>query len=101
MLGQNPIVSSLISLVVVAVLSALVLGLCKPKIVHKSKASKELACDKLAAWSILFGVIVALIVLAIGMSRKQPLGMGYGMGKWGHRPVYAPRRRSSPTYSSY
>lgn len=80
-LGKNPILSSVVALVVVFVIVLVVLMLTKPKFVCKDDtAKKQVAWDKLIAYSALIGVVVAILVLLIGevMPSQKRTGSMYG-----------------------
>ena len=70
---MDPIVSSLISIVVVFILVGLILWVAKPKFVVKmDKDNKKVVLmDKLLAYSSLVAIIVGLIV-AVGMNMMKP-----------------------------
>lgn len=80
-LTKNPILCSVLTLVVVFVIVLVVLMLVKPKFVCKDDSSKKMvAWDKLIAYSALVAVIVAILTLLLGevMTSKSGPSPRYG-----------------------
>lgn len=93
----DPVVISLIALAIGVTISALVLGLVKPKFVtdKKNTQTKKLAIDRLVAFSVIFGVILALIVFAVAMlTQKRGMGMSRGSLRSPMRGSMSPMRGS-------
>ena len=80
--GKNPVLTSIIVLVIVMVITAVVLYYVKPKMILKEDShKKEVAYDKLAAYSALTGVVVAILCLLLCEVMKG----GKGSSSFGKR----------------
>jgi hypothetical protein len=83
--SKNPVMMSIITLVVVMVITMVVIYFLKPKFALKEDSmKKEIAWDKLVAYSSLVGVIVAILCLLICEMKK-----GKGMSSFGKRSRFS------------
>lgn len=67
---ETPMKASLSAIVIVFVLSVILLAVAKPKMVLKDDKEDELDKGKIAAYSVLFALIVGLVVFGVKKSRK-------------------------------
>lgn len=83
---KNPVLTSIIVLVVVMVITMVVLYFVKPKFVTKEDSlKKEVALDKLLAYSALVGVVLAILCLLM----CEVMGKGKGMSSFGRRSRFS------------
>jgi hypothetical protein len=80
--SKNPVLMSIVVLVVVMVITMVVLYFVKPKLIIKEDSmKKEVAWDKLVAYSALVGVVVAILALLWCEIMKK----GKGMSSFGRK----------------
>jgi len=83
--SKNPVLTSIIVLVVVMVITMVVIYFLKPKFALKEDSmKKEVAWDKLVAYSALFATIVAILCLLICEMKK-----GKGMSSFGRKSRFS------------
>lgn len=80
--SKNPVMFSVMILVIVMVITMVILYFTKPKfVVREDSMKKEVAWDKLVAYSALSGVIIAILALLYCEIVKK----GRGMSSFGRK----------------
>ena len=84
--SKNPVLTSIIVLVVVMIITMIILYMVKPKFTLKEDSmKKEVAWDKLVAYSALIATIVAILCLLMCEVMKK----GKGMSSFGRKSRFS------------